>query len=126
MIVIKNKRLISGDFKGDFKMNNTNNSHVSSKSNNHTVRRLYVKDNIPHLRTEVVILSPIKNDHLDDFRAMLFNQKLGEVLEKVNQEIEELIGEALEADIESIYTGVRNLSGKSANKALEPSAVKVN
>lgn len=85
------------------------NSLVSSKSEFHTVKRMYKKENTPHLRTEIVILSPIQNDKKDEFREMLFRQKLGEVLEKINEEIESVIGESFDADIELIYTSAKNL-----------------
>ena len=90
------------------KISNTN-CLVSSKQQNWTVKRLYSKEKMPHLRTEIVIHTPIKGDDLDAFREMLFRQKLGEVLEKVNDEIEEKIGELLEADIVSICTSAHNM-----------------
>ena len=90
------------------KISNTN-CLVSSKQQNWTVKRMYQKEKIPHLRTEIVIHTPIKGDSLDKFREMLFMQKLGEVLEQVNYEIEEKIGELLEADIVSVYTSAHNM-----------------
>ena len=50
------------------------------------------------LISEIVIHTPIKGDDLDTFREMLFRQKLGEILEQVNCEIEEKIGDLLEAE----------------------------
>lgn len=89
----------------------TSNCLVSSKQTNWTVKRMYPEQKIPHLRTEIVIHTPIKGDDLDAFRAMLFQQKLGEVLKQVNEEIEEKIGELFEADIESIYTSAHHMLG---------------
>ena len=86
---------------------------VSSKNTNWTVKKMYRNQKIPHLRTEIVIHTPIKEDGLDAFREMLFRQKLGEVLEQVNQEIEERLGEMLEADIESMTTSAHFLLNDS-------------
>ena len=85
------------------------NSPVSSRHTNWTVKRHYRDEKVPHLRTEIIINTPIKGDELDAFRQMLTMQRLSEVLEKVNAEVEELFGDALEADIERITTSAKNL-----------------
>lgn len=90
-------------------LNKPQKSLVSASTTFNTIKRMYSKDKTPHLRTEIVILSPISNEKKDLFREMLFRQKLGDVLIDINKEIEDVLGENFDADIEMIYTSAKNL-----------------
>lgn len=62
----------------------------------------------PHLRTEVVFLTPINEEDAYKFRTLLMNGELQKFISDAINKVELDIGETFEADIESVYLSVKN------------------
>ncbi|WP_273854017.1 hypothetical protein [Guptibacillus spartinae] len=62
----------------------------------------------PHIRTEVSFMTPIKEEDLNKFNALLLHQELDKTLKDMVAKVEEEIGDTFECDVESIYVGLKN------------------
>lgn len=80
---------------------------LSAKTTNPTVSRLHNGE--PHIRTEIVILSPIgRGDNFaEDLRLRI--DLVQKIMASVNENIEDVMSEQFNADIESIYSQIKHL-----------------
>lgn len=80
---------------------------LSAKTTNPAVIRLHKGQ--PHIRTEIVILSPIGND--DGFAEQLRMRidLVRKIMASINENVEDVISDQFNADIESIYSQIRHL-----------------
>lgn len=63
----------------------------------------------PYIETTVTFVTPIdKNSELYQ-KLVLSPNAISSVMEELNNEVEEKIGENFEADVTSLYCGVKNL-----------------
>lgn len=81
--------------------------YSSSKQINKSVIEMYKGK--PHIKTEIVLYSPLESDQdlLNNFK--LFPDKIEKTLDGLNRDVEDIIMNTFESDIHSIYSGVINL-----------------
>ena len=81
---------------------------ISAKNKNWNVVKMYKEDKQPYIETIIVIRTPLRESEIHD-KFKMFPNSITPTLEGVNNNIEEIIGDTFEADVVSIYSGVKNL-----------------
>lgn len=80
-----------------------------SKQVNHEVIEMYKRK--PHIETTVTFITPIERDS-DLFYNLSFHpSSIAKVMEGLNGDIQEIIGDTFEADVEEVHCSVVDLYG---------------
>lgn len=56
----------------------------------------------PHIRTEIVILTPIEEEDVVKFQTLILHDKMQDTIDQMHIKVEDTVAESFEADIESI------------------------
>lgn len=80
-------------------------SILSKKQVNRTVLEMHKGK--PHIRTEVVFLTPIEDSAM--YRELDLHGSLDELIDDMVDETTESIGETFEADIESVHVTLKKI-----------------
>lgn len=78
----------------------------SKKSSNKGVMTMH--HGKPHIRTEVVMLTPIDEDLQVKLEEMMLLGVLDQVIQQMHDKVEDDIAETFEADIESVKVSLRH------------------
>lgn len=84
---------------------------LSAKTTNTAVIQLHKGE--PHIRTEIVILSPIGQDDGFANQLRLRLDLVQKIMTSINENVEEVISEQFNADIESVMSTVKNLKSRN-------------
>lgn len=80
---------------------------LSAKTTNSAVIRQHQGQ--PHIRTEIVILSPIGKDDNFSEQLKLRIELVQKLMSSINENVEDVIREQFNADIESIMSQIKHL-----------------
>lgn len=82
---------------------------ISAMIKNTPVIRMYRDEKHPYIETVITIRSPFERG--DELHQKLSSRiaLITPIMEELNKEVEEKIQDTFEADVVSIYSGVRNL-----------------
>lgn len=81
---------------------------ISSKIKNWSVIKMYRERKQPYIETVITIRTPIKGSEIHN-NFKMYPDTITPTLDIVNNDINEMIGDTFEADIVSVYSGVKNI-----------------
>lgn len=80
---------------------------LGAKQKNWNVVKMYKNDKQPYIETTITIRTPLRNSEIhQEFKKS--PTAIQSTLEGMNNDIQEIIGDTFEADVVSIYSGVKN------------------
>ena len=62
----------------------------------------------PHIRTEVIILTPIEEEDVVKYQTLMLHGKMQDTINQMHMKVEDTIGETFEADIESVHVSMKH------------------
>jgi hypothetical protein len=83
-------------------------SMLGAKIVNQPVVKMYVDNKQPYIETTITIRTPLEGSQIHKNFKML-PEAIQPTLEGMNNGIQDIIGETFEADVVSVYSGVKNL-----------------